>query len=65
MVETPGDILGQTHDPFGNILAEEKTFSQPFRFVGQFGVMTEPSGFYYMRARYYDPGVGREQEGRC
>ncbi len=23
------------------------------------GVMTEPNGFYYMRARYYDPGVGR------
>ncbi|MDA8325378.1 MAG: RHS repeat-associated core domain-containing protein, partial [Nitrospiraceae bacterium] len=32
---------------------------QPFKFVGQFGVMTEPSGFYYMRARYYDPQVGR------
>jgi RHS repeat-associated protein len=27
--------------------------------VGQFGVMTEPNGFYYMRARYYDPQVGR------
>ena len=27
--------------------------------VGQHGVMTEPNGFYYMRARYYDPEVGR------
>ena len=32
---------------------------QPFKFVGQYGVMTEPNGFYYMRARYYDPKVGR------
>jgi hypothetical protein len=22
------------------------------KFVGQYGVMTEPNGFYYMRARY-------------
>jgi RHS repeat-associated protein len=32
---------------------------QPFKFIGQFGVMTEPNGFYYMRARYYDPELGR------
>ncbi|MBI4619432.1 MAG: RHS repeat-associated core domain-containing protein, partial [Desulfobacterales bacterium] len=25
----------------------------------QHGVMTEPNGFYYMKARYYDPNVGR------
>ncbi len=28
---------------------------QPFKYVGQLGVMAEPDGFYYMRARYYDP----------
>jgi RHS repeat-associated protein len=32
---------------------------QPFKYAGQFGVMAEPNGLYYMRARYYDPGVGR------
>ena len=36
-----------------------KTVPQPFKYVGQFGVMAEPNGFYYMRARYYDPKVGR------
>ena len=30
-----------------------------FKFVGQFGVMAESYGLYYMRARYYDPSVGR------
>ncbi len=49
-----------TYDPFGKVTNQEETIiSQPFKFVGQFGVMTEPNGFYYMRARYYDPNVGR------
>ena len=46
------------YDPFGNI-SQQETISQPFKYVGQFGVMSEPNGFYYMRARYYDPNVGR------
>jgi len=41
------------------VVAGSETVSQPFQFVGQFGVMAEPNGFYYMRARYYDPSVGR------
>jgi len=47
------------YDQFGNIGGQEETIPQPFKFVGQHGVMTEPNGFYYMKARYYDPNVGR------
>ncbi|MDD5452108.1 MAG: RHS repeat-associated core domain-containing protein [Desulfovibrionales bacterium] len=47
------------YDPFGKVLNQQEAISQPFKFVGQYGVMTEPNGFYYMRARYYDPNVGR------
>jgi RHS repeat-associated protein len=47
------------YDPFGNIANQVEAVTQPFKFVGQYGVMTEPNGFYYMRARYYDPEVGR------
>jgi RHS repeat-associated protein len=47
------------YDPFGKVTNQEEAISQPFKFVGQYGVMTEPNGFYYMRARYYDPQVGR------
>jgi len=49
------------YDPFGKILAHDEAFDQPFKFVGQYGVMTEPAadGIYYMRARYYDSTVGR------
>ncbi len=41
------------------VLAESETFAQPFKYVGKLGVMSEANGFYYMRARYYDPMVGR------
>lgn len=47
------------YDPFGAILNQQETVPQPFKFVGRYGVMAEPNGLYYMRARYYDPGVGR------
>ncbi len=49
-----------SYDSFGNIATNQvENVPQPFKFVGQYGVMTEPNGFYYMRARYYDPEVGR------
>jgi RHS repeat-associated protein len=47
------------YDPFGTVLSRQETVAQPFKFVGQYGVMAEPNGLYYMRARYYDPAVGR------
>jgi RHS repeat-associated protein len=46
------------YTPFGAVTQNE-TVEQPFKFVGQAGVMAEPNGFYYMKARYYDSGVGR------
>jgi RHS repeat-associated protein len=47
------------YTPFGVLAGEEEAVEQPFKFVGQFGVMTEDNGWYYMRARYYDPEMGR------
>ena len=41
------------------VVREQQGISQPFKYVGQYGVMSEPNGLYYMRARYYDPSVGR------
>lgn len=52
-------VNSYAYGPFGEILAQQETVSQPFKFVGQYGVMAEPEGLYYMRARYYDPSVGR------
>ncbi len=47
------------YSPFGTIANQEETVVQPFKFVGQYGIMTEDNGWYYMQARYYDPAVGR------
>lgn len=47
------------YDPFGAVVNQVEAVPQPFKYVGQFGVMVEPNGLYYMRARYYDPKVGR------
>jgi len=53
-----------SYKPFGEIMAQEELIPQPFKYVGQYGVMAESCTlnadcFYYMRARYYDPKVGR------
>lgn len=47
------------YTPFGKIAGQQETVSQPFKYVGKYGVMTEPNGLYYMKARYYDSAVGR------
>jgi RHS repeat-associated protein len=52
-------VNSYAYDPFGQILGQQEAITQPFKFVGQYGVMAEPNGLYYMRARYYDPSVGR------
>lgn len=47
------------YTPFGAITNQQEAIAQPFKYVGKYGVMTEPNGLYYMKARYYDPQVGR------
>jgi len=60
LTDMAGTVVNSyAYEPFGQILAEQETIAQPFKFVGAYGVMAEPSGLYYMRARYYDPSVGR------
>jgi RHS repeat-associated protein len=44
------------YDPYGNVLGRTGTSDQPFTYVGQYGVRSEPVGnLYDMRARTYDP----------
>jgi len=53
-------INAYSYGPYGRVLNELETINQPFKYVGQYGVMYEPGvEFYYMRARYYDPDIGR------
>jgi RHS repeat-associated protein len=47
------------YTPFGKVMAMQQTTANPFRYIGQFGVMDEDSGLNYVRARYYSSTLGR------
>ncbi|MGG2921524.1 RHS repeat domain-containing protein [Brevibacillus parabrevis] len=45
------------YDTWGNVISKTEGMSNPFQYSGE--IYDEKSGFYYLRARYYDPRVGR------
>lgn len=47
------------YDPFGNLTNSQGITPNPFKYVGQYGVMDEGNGLHYIRARYYDAQIGR------
>ena len=55
-----GTYLNQySYLPFGEDLSKSETVSNPFEYVGQWGVMDEGNGLDFMRARYYDANIGK------
>jgi RHS repeat-associated protein len=47
------------YDPFGEVVAENGTTPNPFRYLGRHGVMDDGNGSLQVRARYYLPEAGR------
>jgi len=47
------------YSPYGEVLGEQETIPQPFKYAGQVGIFAEADNIYYMRARYYDAKTGR------
>lgn len=47
------------YDDFGKLLQVEEENDNPFRYVGKYGVAYEDEALTFMRARYYDPEIGR------
>jgi RHS repeat-associated protein len=55
-----GVVLNQyKYLPFGEDYYERETIPNPFEFVGEYGVMEESNGLDFMRARFYDPQIGK------
>ena len=54
-----GTVLASyAYDPYGSLLSSTGSLSnQPFRFAGQY--QDSESGYYYLRARIYDPTTGQ------
>jgi len=48
-----------SYDPFGKVLAKTEADANPFQYVGKQGVIYESPTLTFMRARYYDPTIGR------
>lgn len=49
-------LLSQSYDPFGNVLQQGGLGQSSFGYTGE---QIDPTGLVYLRARYYDPAVGR------
>jgi RHS repeat-associated protein len=47
------------YSPYGLTTYRAGTTDTPFLYNGRYGVMTEPNGLLYMRARYYNPYLCR------
>ena len=47
------------YDEFGRVTQKEEADYNPFQYVGKYGVMYLNDHQYYMRARHYDPTIGR------
>ncbi len=58
MTDENGNVVNEyTYDPWGNILSETETVENPIKYAGEY--YDEELDMYYLRARYYDPNVGR------
>ncbi len=47
------------YDDFGKVTQIEEANFNPYRYVGKYGIQYEDEDLYFMRARYYNPDVGR------
>jgi len=60
MVDESGNVTHKyQYDEFGGITQIEEQDFNPFRYVGTYGVLFLKDHLYYMRARHYDPTIGR------
>ncbi|TYQ13252.1 UNVERIFIED_CONTAM: RHS repeat-associated protein [Acetivibrio alkalicellulosi] len=57
LVPIHGDVINYDYDSFGNEKDPTEGDTNPFRYAGEY--WDEETGTYYLRARYYDPGIGR------
>jgi len=50
----------EIYNAYGNIMQSYPTGSNPtFGYAAQYRYYTDPNGLHYLKARYYDPSVGR------
>ena len=55
--EAGNTVNSYSYDEWGNILNSQEQISNPMKYVGEY--YDDETGLYYLRARYYDPSIGR------
>ena len=60
IVDGNGNITHKyQYDEFGKVIQKQEADYNPFQYVGKHGVIYLNDHLYYMRARFYDPTIGR------
>ena len=60
IVDDNGNITHKyQYDDYGKVVQKQEADYNPFQYVGKYGVMYLTDHQYYMRARHYDPTIGR------
>lgn len=60
IVDENGNITHKyQYDDFGKVVQKSEADYNPFQYVGKYGVIYLSDHHYYMRARHYDPTIGR------
>ncbi|MFU1796223.1 RHS repeat-associated core domain-containing protein [Paenibacillus azoreducens] len=58
IIDPTGQVVNKyQYDEWGNILSEQEQIQNSFKYAGE--ILDEETGYYYLRARYYDPADGR------
>jgi RHS repeat-associated protein len=57
MASSTNGVASYTYDVFGAVRSRSGSSDNPWLFTGE--QRDSESGLYYLRARYYDPGIGR------
>ena len=58
IVDRNGNVVNNyKYDEWGNFTSSNETIRNPFKYAGE--VYDQETGLYYLRARYYDPKLGR------
>lgn len=58
IVDTSGNVINSySYDVWGNITSQTEGISNSFKYAGE--MYDSETGLYYLRARYYDPSIGR------
>jgi len=59
MTGASGSVNEYIYNEYGQLMLDNETYENSFRYVGQYGVIDDQNGLYHMRSRFYDSSNAR------